>query len=153
MSRTSLKPFNCSVAQTLDIIGDKWTMLIIRDAFLGVSTFSHFQRRLKVARNILTDRLTRLVDEKILERRPAKPGGKRYEYHLSERGRALFPVLVGLMQWGDKWILGSQGEPMLLLDKEKSAPVQQVGVVSRSGDFLKSDAVKFVRGPGAAHRS
>jgi len=152
MSRTSLKTFNCSVAQTLDIIGDKWTLLIIRDAFLGVSTFSGFQRRLKVARNVLTDRLALLVENQILERRQIKPDVGRYEYHLSERGQALFPVLIGLMQWGDKWIFGSEGEPMQLLDRKKNAPVQQVGVMSRDGHFLRDEDVKFVPGPGAARK-
>jgi len=151
MTRTSLKSFNCSVAQTLDILGDKWTMMIIRDAFLGVSAFTHFQKRLKIARNILADRLALLVDNEILERRPARPGTRRYEYHLTERGRALFPILTAITQWGDKWIFGSKGEPMLLLDVEKNAPVQQVGVLSRGGSFLNSKDVKFVPGPGAAH--
>jgi len=149
MSRTSLKTFNCSVAQTLDIIGDKWTLLIIRDAFLGVSTFSEFQRRLNVARNVLTDRLTVLVENQIFERRQTKPGVERYSYHLSERGHALFPVLIGLMQWGDKWIFGSEGEPMQMLDRRKNAPIQQVAVMSRDGHFLKDEDVRFVPGPGA----
>lgn len=153
MTRTSFKAFNCSVARSLDIVGDKWSMLIIRDAFLGVSTFSAFQRRLNVARNILTDRLMHLVDNDVLERRQSKPGVERYEYHLTERGRALFPVITALMQWGDKWIFGSEGEPVQLLDLEKNAPVQQVAVMSRDGRYLEDGDVKFKLGPGAVLKS
>jgi DNA-binding HxlR family transcriptional regulator len=149
MTRTSLESFNCSLARALDILGDKWAMLIVRDAFYGVSSFSNFQRRLGMARNVLTDRLNVLVEGGVLERATAKPGGDRLVYRLTQQGKELFPVLVGLTQWGDKWIHGPGKEPVRILDAEGGAPVQPVCVLSRDNRYLEAGAVAFVAGPGA----
>ena len=86
MSRTSLKDWPCAFARAADIIGDQWSLLILRDAFYGVNTWSGFQRSLKVARNVLADRLERLTDAGILERKPVRPGAQRYTYELTEAG-------------------------------------------------------------------
>lgn len=149
MTRTSLQSFNCSLARSLEILGDKWTMLIVRDAFYGVSRFSSFQQRLGIARNVLTDRLNILVEAGVLERAIAKPDGERLAYRLTTQGRELFPIVVALTQWGDKWILGPGQEPVRILDAAVGAPVQPVGVVSRDGRYLEADAVTFAAGPGA----
>jgi DNA-binding HxlR family transcriptional regulator len=149
MTRTSFEDFNCSAARALDILGDKWTMLVIRDAFYGVSTFSEFRDRLGIARNVLTDRLEHLVRHDILERKPVRPGVDRHTYRLTERGKALFPVLIALVQWGDKWLFGSAGEPVQILDREARAPVQPVGVLARDGRYLAPRDVVYAPGPGA----
>lgn len=149
MTRTSLESFNCSLARSLDILGDKWAMLIIRDAFYGVSSFSSFLQRLGIARNVLTDRLNILVEGGVLERATARPDGERLVYRLTQQGRELFPVLVALTQWGDKWILGPGNEPVRILDADSGAPVQPVCVMSRDSRYLEVDAVTFVAGPGA----
>ena len=88
----------CSVARALEAIGDRWTMLVIRDAFVGVRRFDEFQERLGIARNVLTDRLSRLVDEGILEKREYQQRPQRFEYRLTAKGVDLFPVLVSLMK-------------------------------------------------------
>ncbi len=149
MSRTSLNNWQCSLARTAEILGDKWTLMILRDAFFGLSTFSQFQRNLQVSRNVLSDRLEKLVANGILERTPTRPGVERYHYTLSEAGLELLPLLVTMMQWGDKWIFGSEGEPLLLLDREKRSPVQKVGVQARDGRYLRAQDITPTRGPGA----
>lgn len=152
MTRTSLTKFKCSVAQTLEIIGDKWTMLIIRDAFVGVATFSGFQRNLGVARNVLADRLAHLVAHDILDRTPTRPGVERHTYSLTEKGRALFPVMIAMMQWGDTWIYGAGHEPVCVVDKDSGMPVRPVTVLSEKGHPLSPDTTAYAPGPGARRR-
>jgi DNA-binding HxlR family transcriptional regulator len=94
----------CSVAQTLEIIGERWTLLIIRDAFLGLTKFAEFHESLGIARNILADRLRRLVDEGIFERIPYAGRPPRYEYVLTEKGRDLYPIFLAMMRWGERWL-------------------------------------------------
>src|SRR3954451_11426408 len=94
----------CSVAQTLEIIGERWTWLIIRDAFLGLTRFGEVEQGLGIARNVLTDRLNRLVDEGIFERVLYQERPARYEYQLTQKGSALFTALNALRQWGDEYL-------------------------------------------------
>ncbi len=147
MTRTSLKTMNCSIAQFAEILGDKWALLILRDAFIGVKTFSAFEKRLGIAKNVLTERLAHLVDHGILKRQQTRPGVERYTYELTPSGKALFPIGTAIMQWGDKWVFGAQGEPVRVLDKETQAPVQSVEVVSRDGRLLTLEDVDYVPGP------
>ena len=149
MTRTSLKNMNCSLAQFAEILGDKWSLLILRDAFIGVKTFSEFQKRLQIAKNVLTERLNHLVENGILVKQQSRPGVERYVYELTPMGRALFPVGTAIMQWGDKWIFGSEGEPVLLLDKENKAPVQSVEVIARDGRMLSLEDAIYVPGAGS----
>jgi DNA-binding HxlR family transcriptional regulator len=104
---------NCSVARTLELVGERWTLLIVRDAFLGVRRFEDFQRSLGVARNVLSDRLARLVEAGILERRRYQERPERFEYRLTEKGRELRTALVALMRWGDKH-LAPAGPPRIV---------------------------------------
>ena len=94
---------HCSVARALDVVGERWSLLILRDAFYGVSRFDDFQRDLGVARNILTDRLNKLVSAGVLEKVQYEERPPRYEYKLTLKGRDLLPVLLTMMNWGDKW--------------------------------------------------
>ena len=150
MSRTSLHDWPCSLARAADIIGDKWTLVILRNAFYGQTSFSGFQKSLGLARNVLSDRLDKLVEHGILVRQPVRPGVARYRYTLTDAGRELFPVIVSLTQWGDKWLFGSDGEPVRLLDKEQQAPIQKMGVIARDGRYLQADDVSFAPGPSAS---
>lgn len=152
MTRTSLKDFNCSLARTADIIGDKWTLLILRDAFFGASAFSQFQKSLGVARNILADRLEKLVEHQVLEKVQTRPGVERYSYHLTERGRALVPVLVSLTQWGDQWVFGEGHEPIRFLDRKTGQPVQALKVRSNDGRALCAADITVAPGPAADAR-
>lgn len=95
---------DCSIQRTLDDIGDRWTLLIIRDLFRGVRRFSRIQEDLGIAKNLLTDRLASLVDDGVVEKVPYQDRPVRHEYKLTEKGRALSPALVALMRWGDQWI-------------------------------------------------
>src|SRR5829696_9377464 len=106
MRRASFEDMSCSVARSLEVIGEWWTLLILRDAFFGVTRFEEFQSRLGIARNILTKRLDTLVDAGIFERRVYDEARDRSDYVLTEKGRALWPVLVTLRQWGDEWAMG-----------------------------------------------
>ena len=109
MKRTTFADWPCSVARTVDLIGDWWTPLVLREAFWGVRRFDDFQRSLGIGRNILTQRLGRLVDEGMLERRPYQEHPPRHEYVLTEKGRDFFPVIAALMRWGDRWLAGDDG--------------------------------------------
>jgi DNA-binding HxlR family transcriptional regulator len=105
---------NCSIRRTLDIVGEKWSLLVLREAFYGVRRFSDFERALGCARNILSARLGTLVDEGILTREPYRdPGSRaRYEYRLTEKGLELFPALIAVMHWGDRWTADPEGPPV-----------------------------------------
>src|SRR5687767_5069851 len=103
MRRTSFADMNCSIAQALEVVGEWWTLLILRDVFLGVRRFDDFQKRLGIARNVLADRLDTLVERGILERRPYQDRPPRDEYVLTEKGRDLLPVIHALREWGDRW--------------------------------------------------
>lgn len=122
-------------------------MLIVREAFFGVSSFSGFQKNLGIAKNILTDRLDKLVADEVFEKDICADDSRRYEYALTDKGRALFPVLVALMQWGDKW---SGGEPPVnLRDKKTGKKIQKLKVMSKDGAPLKMDDVTVSPGSGA----
>ncbi len=148
MARTSLADYPCSIARTLEVIGDQWSFLIIRDALVGRKTFTDFHRSLGVSRNVLTQRLEHLVENQVLCKQPTSSGGKRNLYELTERGKELFPIVVAMLQWGDKWLFGSMGEPVQVLDAETKSPVQKVGVIARDGQFLQSRDVMYRTGPG-----
>src|SRR3954453_7173178 len=115
----------CSVARTLERIGDRLTMLIIRDAFLGVQRFDDFQPQLGVARNVLTDRLNRLVEEDILERRAYQERPERFEYRLTEKGVDPLPGLGSLMKWGDRHEPADAGRPTLILHRDCGGEVDE----------------------------
>jgi DNA-binding HxlR family transcriptional regulator len=122
MRRTSFADMDCSVARTLEIVGEWWTMLVIREAFNGVRRFDEFQGRLGIARNVLAARLQRLVDNGILERRLYQERPQRFEYRLTDKGRDLYPVLIALMGWGDRWMSGPEGPPVKLTHECGHAP-------------------------------
>jgi DNA-binding HxlR family transcriptional regulator len=103
MARTDFSQMECSIARTLEVIGERWSLLIVRDAMYGVRRFDDFAADLGVARNVLTDRLGRLVEHGVMERRQYEDRPPRYEYRLTEKGKDLFPVLLSMVRWGDRW--------------------------------------------------
>ena len=123
----------CSVARALEVIGDRWTMLVIRDAFLGVTRFDEIQRSLGVARNVLSDRLGRLVDEGVLERRRYQERPERFEYRLTQKGVDLWPVLVSLLKWGDLHAGDPSGPPMRVLHRGCGGEVDARFLCDRCG--------------------
>jgi DNA-binding HxlR family transcriptional regulator len=138
----------CSVARALETIGDRWTMLVVRDAFLGVSRFEDFQRDLGVARNVLADRLTRLVDEGVLERRRYSERPERFEYRLTEKGLDLWSVLVSLMKWGDRHA-APNGPPMLILHRGCGGEVDERFRCTSCGADVDARGAEARPGPAA----
>jgi DNA-binding HxlR family transcriptional regulator len=136
---------NCSIARTLEIVGERWTLLIIRDVFLGLRRFDQLQESLGVARNVLTDRLNRLVEQGILERVPYSERPPRYEYRLTDKGCELNVALTALRQWGDHHL--SEKPPRLLRRKADRKAVI-AALVPRGADVLRPDEVELVVGPG-----
>lgn len=112
MKVTSLADWNCSIARTLDVVGEWWTLLILRDAFRGTRRFDDFQASLGLARSVLASRLNKLTENGVLERRSYSEHPPRYEYHLTEKGLGLFPVIVALIRWGDQWAPSPAGPPV-----------------------------------------
>lgn len=150
MTRTPLDTFNCSFARAVDILGDKWTLMILRSAMFGVSTFSEFRTGLGVAPAVLSDRLAHLCEHQVLERVQTRPDVDRYAYQLTQRGRELLPLVVVLFQWGDRWVFGPGGEPVQLMDLASQSPVQPVVVQARDGRAVELEALSAKAGPGAS---
>lgn len=138
---------NCAIARSLEVVGERWTLLIVRDAMLGVRRFEDFQSRLGVSRAVLSDRLTRLAEHDVLERIRYQQRPDRFEYVLTERGRALWPVIAGLAQWGAQ--LAPDGAPRRFRHHTCPAPVE-VGATCRDcGAELTPDDVVSSPAPGA----
>ena len=135
----------CSIARALEAIGDRWTMLVIRDAFMGVRRFEDFQSDLGVARNVLSDRLTRLVEDRILERRSYQEHPTRHEYLLTARGSALWPVLVSLMKWGDRFAPADGGPPARMRHRGCGGEVTERLDCDRCGEPLEPETMVVER--------
>lgn len=144
---------NCSIRRTLDVVGEKWTLLVLREAFYGVRRFADFHRALGCARNILSARLKTLVAEGILtQEHYREPGSRaRYEYRLTEKGLELFPALVALMQWGDKWTADPEGPPVEL--RHRGCGHQVVVELHCSGRHGPLSARDTEAAPGAGARA
>jgi DNA-binding HxlR family transcriptional regulator len=136
VKRTSFKTADCPVARSLDAIGDWWSLLIIRDAFDGERRFGGFQKSLGVSKGILATRLRNLVALGVLETAPASDGSAYQEYVLTKKGHDLFPVVVGLRQWGEHHCF-APGEPhSVLIDKYAGQPVNRLELRSKTGRVL-----------------
>jgi DNA-binding HxlR family transcriptional regulator len=146
MKLKSFDHMNCSLAQTLDVIGERWTLLILRDAFFGTRRFDQFQKSLGIARNILTTRLSRLVDEGILERRPT--GDCRQEYVLTEKGLDLQPVLLSMTHWGDRHKPHPRGARIVFVERATGEPIDRMSVRAGDGRRLRPRDIKATAGPG-----
>jgi DNA-binding HxlR family transcriptional regulator len=148
MQRTSFQEMNCSVAQCLEVVGEWWSMLIVRDAFLGVTRFDDFQERLGISRNILNSRLGHLVDQGVLERVAYSTHPPRYDYRLTTKGKDLWPVLTAMRQWGDRWAAPS-GPPLELVHKACGSLAEVVTTCSACGEKVSARDMVAVAGPGA----
>ncbi|MGO1053361.1 winged helix-turn-helix transcriptional regulator [Crossiella sp. CA198] len=142
---------NCSVARTLAVVGEKWSLLVLREAFFGTARFEEFQRRIGCARNLLTQRLATLVEHGILDRDSYREPGQRArpEYHLTGKGRELYPVLVALMQWGDRHVADPAGPSVLLTHHDCGEPVHAVLTCGAGHDQLTRTDLDLHPGPGA----
>ena len=142
---------NCAIGAAVDILGERPTFLVLREAFNGVRRFDDMQRRTGLPRQVLSQRLSRLVDEGMLRKAPYQESGQRSrtEYRLTEKGLDLYPVLVALMEWGDKYEVGSAGPQVLLRHRDCGEPVE-LQIACAAGHVLESAReVTPVPGPGA----
>lgn len=135
-SRQSGNPEPCPVARSVELIGDRWSLLIVRDAFDGMRRFGDFQRSLGVARNILSDRLRKLVEARILETQAAAEGSAYQAYALTPRGQSLFPLVLALRQWGETHLFAPGEAHSQLLDRRTGQPVPIMRVLDAQGAEL-----------------
>ena len=148
MKSSKYDVMNCSTAKALELIGEWWTMLILREAFFGTRRFEDFQKHLGIARNILTARLKKLSDSGVLERVPVKEGAKRHEYRLTPMGRDLYPTLIAMTQWGDRW-LHKAGAPVRFIEHATGEDIADVAILSKDGRVLDARDMVLLPGPGA----
>lgn len=149
MQRTDFGTMACSIARTFDVIGEPWSPLILRDVWVGLNRFDQLQADLGISRKVLTERLNHLVGEGVLERRPYD-NRPRYEYHLTEKGSELVDVLMVMVGWGDKWLAGDAGPPVLLRH-HACGEVSNVDLrCTHCGKPMHAHDVDRLPGPGAA---
>lgn len=146
MERKSFADMGCSVAQCPEIVGDSWTMLIVRDAFSGVTRFAEFQERLAMPRNTLQDRLTKLVDSGVLVKVPYSDHPLRHDYLLTDRGRDLWPVLTAMRQWGDRH--GTPAGPVRMVHASRGTAAETSIACRSCGESLGPGDVEMVLVPG-----
>ena len=144
-----LSSARCSIARTVSVIGDRWTLLILRDCFLQVRRFDDFQARLGVTRHVLADRLKALWAQGVLDKVPYQTRPVRYEYRLTEKGRALHPVLMSLVHWGDEYMTGDEGRPLLHTHLACGCDFDPVMTCSACGEAVGARQVQVRPGPGA----
>ncbi len=140
----------CSIAAALEVVGERWSLLIVRNVFLGVRRFDEIQSQLGIARNVLQTRLTRLLDNGVLEKRLYQERPPRYEYRLTEKGLDLWPTMVALMQWGDRYATPPGGPAVLLEHRDCGGAVDEHRVCGHCGAKLSVGDVRALPGPGAA---
>jgi DNA-binding HxlR family transcriptional regulator len=148
VERKSFAEMHCSVAQCLEVVGEWWSMLILRDAFLGVTRFDQFHERLGISRNILNQRLGHLVEAGVLVKVPYSDHPPRYDYRLTDKGRDLWPVLTTMRQWGDKHA-APDGPPLEVMHKGCGEISDAVLTCSSCGEPISAREVRAAAGPGA----
>lgn len=139
----------CSVARTVSVIGDRWTLLVLRECFLRVRRFEEFQTRLGITRHLLADRLRKLVKAGVLQKVAYQDRPKRYEYRLTDRGLDLHPLLMAIVHWGDTHMAGKRGRPLLHRHKACGKDFDPVTVCSECGEPIDARGVQVHPGPGA----
>ncbi|WKG05046.1 helix-turn-helix domain-containing protein [Mycolicibacterium sp. HK-90] len=149
MPKQSFSDIACSIARAVDVVGQRWTPLILRDLFAGLARFEDIRRDLGIASNILAARLDELEGHGIVERRQYQSAPPRHEYVLTDKGRDLYPVIVMLLAWGDKWQTGADGPPALLVHTECGCVTTAKAVCVECGGELRADTVSVTAGPGA----
>lgn len=151
MRWSKLEHETCSLARTVSVIGDRWTLLILRDCFLRVRRFEEFQARLGVTRPILASRLRKLVKEFVLAKVPYQQRPLRYEYRLTQKGLDLYPIVMSIVHWGDVHMAGKKGRPLLHEHTMCGKTFDPVVVCSQCGEPLNPRQVHVHRGPGASN--
>lgn len=145
--KTNVSP--CSVARSLEILGDRWTLLLIREVVFGTHRFDDFAEHLGIARNVLSARLAKLVENGILEQEPLDSEAKRNGYHLTLMGLDLLPVLVSLMQWGDRWLQTPASIPLQIVERKSGKKIPDMRPCNNAGKPLAFKELDWTPGPGA----
>ncbi|MBE7635996.1 winged helix DNA-binding protein [Sneathiella sp. P13V-1] len=153
MQKKTFSDINCAIAQTLEQIGDGWTLLILRNAFHRMRHFDQFQENLGIPTNTLSNRLKKLTESGILERRPCAHDKRAFEYRLTDKGLDLYPVIVTLFQWGERWYSQPDGPRLELIEKATDIPIPEVKVRGADGNALHAREVKVVVGPGGGEHA
>jgi DNA-binding HxlR family transcriptional regulator len=153
MPRIKQQESICSVVQSLDLLGDRWSLLLIREVVFGTRRFDDFATHLGIARNVLSNRLAELVASGILVQAPLRTDGTRMGYRLSEKGEDLIPVLVALMQWGDRWLQTPESIPIRLLERSTGMEIPRLILHGADNHELKLRDLDWAPGPGASHPS
>lgn len=140
---------NCSIARTLSILGERWTLIVLTELFLGRRRFDEIQAERGIATNVLSQRLATLVDEGIAERRRYSEHPERFEYHLTDKGRELLPLQLAMLRWGDKYKSADSGAPVESVHTDCGHTFQMVPTCSHCGEKIEPGAVTARLGPGA----
>jgi DNA-binding HxlR family transcriptional regulator len=148
VKRTDTSGWPCTIARSAAVLGDHWNLLLIRQACLGTRRFDDFQQALGIGRNILTMRLNRLVDEGVLRRVAYQESPPRHEYRLTDKGRDAYPILAAMAAWGDRWLTGSEGTPLVLHHTTCDHDMYAVVVCSECDEPLDVRNVRAKAGPG-----
>jgi DNA-binding HxlR family transcriptional regulator len=148
MKKSSFARWPCSIARMMDVFGDAWAMLVMREAFYGIRRFDDFHSGLGIARNTLAERLRRLVDEGLMERQLYQSQPRRYEYVLTAKGTDFFPVIAAMSQWGDRWMAGDAGAPVIIQHDRCGHDAAAVVICSACGEPLESEDCSMQIGPG-----
>ncbi|MFQ6329071.1 winged helix-turn-helix transcriptional regulator [Nocardia sp. CWNU-33] len=148
MRRTSFAGWPCSVARTMDLLGDWWTPLVLREAFYGIRRFDEFRHELGIARTTLSERLHRLVEEGLLEKQAYQREPARYEYLLTEKGADFWSVLLAMSKWGDRWLAPEDGPPVVLHHTRCGHETQVNVVCAHCGDPVPIEESRMRMGPG-----
>ncbi len=149
MREPTFSRLNCSIARSLAVLGDAWSLLILRDVLGGARTFEAFQRRLGIARNTLTDRLRHLVEEGMLTQMDVGKRGTRFEYVPTQKAKDFQIPLMAILQWGDRWVSGPGNEPVIAFDRESGAAIAPITMRTTSGRTVSSDELTYKPGKGA----
>lgn len=145
----SFRDVDCAISQTLAVIGEWWTLMIVRNAFHGMRTFDAFHEDLGISTSVLAARLKTLTDADVFKRVQSEADGRSFEYRLTEKGRELYPLVVCMYEWGEKWYPNKKGPRMYLQEISTGKPVRGVAVIASDGHVLDSREIRSVAGPGA----
>jgi DNA-binding HxlR family transcriptional regulator len=148
VKRTETSDWPCTVARSADVLGDHWNLLLIRQACLGTRRFDGFHTELGIGRNILTQRLARLVHEGLFTKTPYRETPPRYEYRLTDKGRDVYPILAAMAAWGERWLTGPEGTPLVLHHTSCDHDMHAVVVCSECDEPIDVREVRAMAGPG-----
>lgn len=149
VGRKRFEDMNCGIGQALEAFGDWWSLLIVRDAFLGLTRFRQFERSLGIAKNILARRLEHLVEHGIFEKVDGGGAGRYCEYHLTPKGESLLTVLTALREWSDEWVFGRGNEPIFLVDRRTGTKLPKLTIRDARGHKVSARDLHAIPGPGA----